>query len=101
VLTLAERVHYPLISSHNGTGGAWTPAQLRRLYALGGFVAVNADTAPRLARAIARLLGRFRGGGRAAVGLGTDTGGFSTLPGPRPDAARDPHAIRSPRATAG
>ncbi|MQA76251.1 MAG: hypothetical protein GEU88_18290, partial [Solirubrobacterales bacterium] len=36
VLEIAERRRYPVISSHNGTGGAWTPGQLRRLYALGG-----------------------------------------------------------------
>jgi hypothetical protein len=89
VLAIAGRAHYPLVSSHNGTGGAWTPSQLRRLYALGGFAAVHPDTAQRLARAIERM-GRFARGGRAAVGLGSDTGGFAALPGPRDDAAANP-----------
>ena len=90
VLGLAERAHYPLVSSHNGTGGEWTDAELRRLYRLGGFAAVTPDQGPALAAKINRMRtvrvpGRFFG-----VGIGTDTGGFSSLPGPRADAAAHP-----------
>jgi hypothetical protein len=85
VLAFAERNRYPLVSSHTGTGGAWTPAQLRRLQRLGGITAARLDTAPRLARALMRL--RRWGPG---VALGTDVGGFSSLPGPRSDARREP-----------
>jgi hypothetical protein len=52
--------------------------------------AARADTAPALAAKIEELKGyrskrRFFG-----AGLGTDTGGFSSLPEPRPDAAQSP-----------
>ncbi|HSJ16936.1 MAG TPA: hypothetical protein VK920_02440 [Solirubrobacterales bacterium] len=90
VLRIAERRDHPLVSSHTGTGGAWTPGQLRRLYELGGFATVHPDTAPELAR---NVLGfrRHRDPGRFfGVGLGTDTGGFSSLPGPREDASSEP-----------
>jgi len=30
LLTIADRAHYPLISSHNGTGGEWTTAELKK-----------------------------------------------------------------------
>ena len=46
------QAHYPVVSSHNGTGGTWSPSELRRLYKLGGFAAVTPDTAPKLARKI-------------------------------------------------
>lgn len=95
VLSIAARARYPLISSHNGTGGAWTPSQLRRLYGLGGFAAVTPDIAPTLARKILTMAKYARSGhGFAGVGLGTDTNGFSSLPGPRPDAAE--HPLRYP-----
>jgi microsomal dipeptidase-like Zn-dependent dipeptidase len=86
LLAIADRAHYPLISSHNGTGGEWTTAELRKLFKAGGFAAVTPGTAPELSKkilAMARLE-------RAGVGLGTDTGGFASLPGPRPDAAQKP-----------
>jgi hypothetical protein len=89
VLRIAERHDYPLVSSHTGTGGAWTPRQLRRLRELGGFATVHPEQAPELADAVAEL--RRRGNG-VAVGLGTDTGGFSSLPAPREDASSDPLA---------
>jgi microsomal dipeptidase-like Zn-dependent dipeptidase len=99
VLTLAGRNGYPLVSSHTGTGGPWTPGQLRRLHAIGGIAAARLDTAPNLARAVLRL-GRHRlAGDRLGVPLGTDVGGFSALPGPRPDAAQDP--LRYPFRSAG
>ena len=43
VLSIAAKAHYPLISSHNGTGGEWSPAELLKLYKLGGFAAVTPD----------------------------------------------------------
>jgi microsomal dipeptidase-like Zn-dependent dipeptidase len=86
VLAIAARAHYPLISSHNGTGGEWTPAELRELHALGGYASVTPDTAPKLARKIERTA-RF---GFFGVGIGTDTGGFASQPGPRRDAAAKP-----------
>jgi hypothetical protein len=90
VLAMAAKARYPLISSHNGTGGTWTPAELVRLYRLGGFVGVTPDIAPKLAAKIVRMA-RYRAPGRFfGVGLGTDTNGFASQPGPRPDAARHP-----------
>jgi microsomal dipeptidase-like Zn-dependent dipeptidase len=82
VLNMAEKRDYPLVSSHTGTGGFWTPSDLRRLYALGGFVTARPDQAPELADSIVSLCGFQPGGHRSGVGLGTDTGGFSELPGP-------------------
>ena len=77
VLTIAEHAHYPLISSHNGTGGEWTPAELTRLYKLGGFAAVTPDQAPALASKIIPM-SRYRNPKYYfGVGIGTDTGGFS------------------------
>jgi microsomal dipeptidase-like Zn-dependent dipeptidase len=90
VLEMAEAKHYPLVSSHTGTGGAWTPAQLRRLYGLGGIASARPDTAPQLAATILDL--RQYGSPKYyfGVGLGTDTGGFNAAPGPRPGAAKHP-----------
>ena len=92
VLRMAERRHYPLVSSHTGTGGAWTPEQLKLLYRLGGLASATPDTAPALAAKIEALSQDQAEQGYFAVGLGTDTGGFSELPGPRPDAAQMPLA---------
>jgi len=86
VLSIADREHYPLISGHNGTGGTWTTAELRKLFKAGGFAAVTPGTAPELSRKILAMAKLEKAG----VGLGTDTGGFSTLPGPRPDASQKP-----------
>ena len=89
VLTMAEHSHYPVVSSHTGTGGVWTPTELRRLYRLGGFATARPDAAAKLGGDIVRLqkasLHAYCG-----VGLGTDTGGFSSLPAPAADAARKP-----------
>jgi hypothetical protein len=94
VLAIAERARYPLISSHNGTGGKWTPAELARLYKLGGFAAVTPDVAPALAAKVADM-SSFKDPRRyVGIGVGTDTGGFALLPGPRPDAAQ--HPLRYP-----
>jgi microsomal dipeptidase-like Zn-dependent dipeptidase len=90
VLRIAERHDHPLVSSHTGTGGAWTAGQLRRLYELGGFATVHPDTAPELARSVLEFR-RHRDPRRLfGVGLGTDTGGFSSLPGPPEGAVTDP-----------
>ncbi len=94
VLAIAAKAHYPLISSHNGTGGEWTPSELIRLYKLGGFAAVTPDIAPTLAAKILTMAKYRASGGFFGVGLGTDTNGFSSLPGPRPDAGR--HPLRYP-----
>jgi hypothetical protein len=90
VLRMASRRHYPLVSSHTGTGGFWTPGQLRQLYHLGGMAAARANTAPEVAAKIEELKGDRSKRHFFGVGLGTDTGGFSSLPGPRPDAAQAP-----------
>ncbi len=90
VLEMAAKRHYPLVSSHNGTGGLWTGKELRSLYANGGYASVTPATAPDFAKAILRMR-RFRSSGHYfGVGLGSDTGGFSSLPGPRPDAGTNP-----------
>jgi microsomal dipeptidase-like Zn-dependent dipeptidase len=85
VFELVEKRDYPLVSSHTGTGGEWTPAQLERLNRLGGLATVRPGTAPEMAADL-RELERSAD----AVALGSDTGGFSALPGPRPDAAARP-----------
>jgi Membrane dipeptidase (Peptidase family M19) len=90
VLKMAEARDYPLVSSHTDTGGEWTPSDLRRLYALDGFATATLSDARELPRRILRFRpyrdrGRFLG-----VGLGTDTGGFNDLPGPRADASENP-----------
>ncbi len=91
VLKITAARGYPLVSSHNGTGGSWTADELRTLYRGGGIASATPALAPELA---AKLLSfrRYRGGRNHyfGVGLGTDTGGFSSLPGPREDAATDP-----------
>ena len=81
VLELAERRGHPLVSSHTDTGGPWSESTLRRLFALGGFAAARPSTAAGTAATIARLRSF---GTDAGVGLGTDTGGFATLPAPEP-----------------
>jgi microsomal dipeptidase-like Zn-dependent dipeptidase len=90
VLRMAKRRRYPLVSSHTGTGGFWTPEQLRLIYRLGGMAAARADTAPALAAKIEELRGDRSKKHYFGVGLGTDTGGFSSLPGPRADAQESP-----------
>jgi microsomal dipeptidase-like Zn-dependent dipeptidase len=83
---IAAARHYPLLSSHNNTGGIWTPDDLRRLHDLGGYVSATPDQAAALASKIDDL----RRYGFAGVGLGTDTGGFASLPAPEADAATNP-----------
>jgi microsomal dipeptidase-like Zn-dependent dipeptidase len=80
-LKMAEKRHYPLVSSHTDTGGTWTPSDLRRLYALGGFATATLSDATDLAARILRFR-PYRNHRRTfGVGLGTDTGGFNELPG--------------------
>lgn len=88
VLKIAEQRHYPLVSSHTHTGGFWTDDDLRRLYALGGYATARLHDPGELAAVVngfRRSANRFLG-----VGLGSDTGGFNSLPGPPPDAATHP-----------
>jgi hypothetical protein len=93
VLALAEARHYPgLISSHTDTGGFWTDSDLERLYALGGFATARPDTAAKLATKIGAYRRFERPGRFIGVGIGSDTGGFNSLPGPDPDAAKHPLA---------
>ncbi len=94
VLAIAAKAHYPLISSHNGTGGEWSPAELVKLYKLGGFAAVTPTEAPELAAKILKMASYRDGSRYFGVGIGTDTGGLSSLPGPRADAAQ--HPLRYP-----
>jgi microsomal dipeptidase-like Zn-dependent dipeptidase len=94
VLAIAQANHYPLVSSHNGTGGSWSAPQLRTLYASGGMVAVTPDTARALAHKVLALT-QYRSSRRYfGVGLGTDTGGLGGQPGPRADARA--HPLRYP-----
>jgi hypothetical protein len=79
VLAIAQERHYPLVSSHTGTGGLWTPAQLRRVHDTGGLATARLDEPAALAQ---RVLEVKRDGGFGSVALGSDTGGFATLPGP-------------------
>ncbi|MFL5976966.1 MAG: membrane dipeptidase [Solirubrobacterales bacterium] len=90
VLPMAERRRYPLVSSHTDTGGTWPGKDLRRLYATGGFAVSRPDTAGPLAARVVELARLSRRVSGAGVGLGSDTGGFAALPGPRPDAGVNP-----------
>ena len=79
VTALTEARHYPLVSSHNQTGGLWTKAQLQRLQRDGGYVSATPEDAPAYAAKIAG----YGADGFRGVGIGTDTGGFAALPGPQ------------------
>jgi microsomal dipeptidase-like Zn-dependent dipeptidase len=93
-LAVAEAEDYPLVSSHTGTGGEWIPAQLERLYALGGVASATPEVAPEL---VAKIHDLREGAGRrgASVALGSDTGGFAALPGPREDGEKLRYPFRS------
>jgi microsomal dipeptidase-like Zn-dependent dipeptidase len=88
VFDIAEAKDYPLVSSHTGTGGEWTPGQLKRLYRLGGLATIRPDSAPAMTTELRKLDRSAAAGGGTAVGLGTDTGGFSALPGPHERGAK-------------
>jgi microsomal dipeptidase-like Zn-dependent dipeptidase len=79
LLRIATARHYPVVSGHNGTGGAWTTGELRKLYSVGGIAAATLDTAPDLISSIDRFA---RLGHGLGVPLGSDAGGFASLPGP-------------------
>src|SRR4051794_1581139 len=51
-LAIAEQRRYPLVSSHTGTGGVWTPDDFRRLYGVGGITSATVDDAPALIQKI-------------------------------------------------
>jgi microsomal dipeptidase-like Zn-dependent dipeptidase len=90
VLKLAERAKYPVVSGHSDTGGAWTTKELRRLTAIGGIASQRLAAPAELAKAI---VARKRYASKRhyfGVGLGTDTGGFATLPAAPADAATNP-----------
>jgi hypothetical protein len=88
VLAIAAQAHYPLFSPHTDTGGTWVAQDLRRLYAGGGLATATLDDAKGNVKRILQLA-HFRSPGQYfGVGFGTDTGGFSTLPGP--DSAERP-----------
>ena len=81
VLEIAERRHYPLVSSHTNTGGFWTQDDLRRLYGVGGFATARLDDPDKLAESV-NSYRRYRSVNRyLGVGIGSDTGGFNELPG--------------------
>ena len=90
VLKMAEAHDYPLVSSHTDTGGFWTKSDLQRLYALGGFATARLDDPKQLADTILKFRRERSPSHYFGVGLGTDTGGFSELPGPPSDAAQNP-----------
>jgi microsomal dipeptidase-like Zn-dependent dipeptidase len=90
VFAIAKKHDYPLVSSHTGTGGEWTPEQLRELHKLGGISSVTPGSAAEMIDRIGELR---RGSGDkrgTAVALGSDTGGFADLPAPPADAATKP-----------
>jgi microsomal dipeptidase-like Zn-dependent dipeptidase len=88
VLRMAAAAHYPLLSPHTDIGGAWVPADLRRLNALGGLATTTLDSAAKNVKRILQLT-RYRSPRYYfGVGYGTDTGGFATLPAP--DASERP-----------
>ncbi len=99
VLRIAERARRPVVSGHTDTGGTWTDQELRRLTALGGVAVQRLAPPERLGREIVRRARQHAPGQRRAVGLGTDAGGFATLPGPARDAAANP--LRYPFRLAG
>jgi microsomal dipeptidase-like Zn-dependent dipeptidase len=74
VLRITGARGYPVVSGHTGTGGAWSAGELRRLAAAGGVSSQHVDAPAAMAKAIDARPG----------GLGSDTGGFASLPGPAP-----------------
>src|SRR5213080_3114381 len=72
---------HPVATGH--LRGQWSPSQLRELYKGGGLATARIAPADALAKRINRLRSLQKGGKYyAAVGLGSDTGGFNALPGP-------------------
>lgn len=90
VLEIAEERDYPVVSSHTGSGGVWTESDLERLFSVGGFATARPDTAAKLAETILSFRRYKRKGKPLALGLGTDTGGFSAAPEPDPAGQAEP-----------
>lgn len=90
LLTLAERARYPLIAGHLGTGGATTPQQLERLYALGGLASPFNDPAPALIDKVQALRPLARPEFFFGVAFASDSGGLASQPQPRADVAEAP-----------
>ena len=90
VLKIGVEHRYPLVSGHTGTGGAWSASKLKTLYRLGGFASATPDQAPGLTDKLLSFDQYRTKNHYFGVGLGTDTGGFSSLPGPAADAATNP-----------
>jgi microsomal dipeptidase-like Zn-dependent dipeptidase len=74
VLRITGARGYPVVSGHTDTGGTWSAKELRELAAAGGVSSQHVGAPAAMAKAIDARPG----------GLGTDTGGFATLPGPAP-----------------
>ena len=96
VMKIAEAHDYPLVSSHTDTGGFWTKSDLQRLYAIGGFATARLDDPAQLADTILKFRREKSPSHYFGVGLGSNTGGISELPGPPSDAATNPLSTRSP-----
>ena len=90
LLEIAEERDYPVVSSHTGSGGVWTQSDLERLYSVGGFATARPDTAAKLAKLILSFKRFKKKGEPLAIGLGTDTGGFSATVEPDPAAEEKP-----------
>jgi microsomal dipeptidase-like Zn-dependent dipeptidase len=101
VLALAERAHYPgVVSGHSDTGGLWTTSELRRLTALGGIASQRLGSPAALAHDIVART-RYRSSKHFfGVGVGTDTGGFASLPGPPAQALPYPFTLNGVSFTA-
>jgi hypothetical protein len=95
-MAIARRHRYPLVSSHTGTGGPWTDIELERLHASGGIASSRPAQAPDLVANICDLRQTRSRRHLFAPGLGTDTGGFSSLPAPRAGAEPLAYPIRAP-----
>jgi microsomal dipeptidase-like Zn-dependent dipeptidase len=90
VLKIAQQQRYPVVSGHSDTGGLWTQSELRRLTALGGVASQRLDTPTALAKEIVARKSYKSSKHYFGVGLGTDTGGFSSLPAEPADAKTNP-----------
>lgn len=90
VLKIAEQEHYPVVSGHSDTGGLWTQKELKRLSALGGIASQRLADPADLAKDIVARTSYQSKQRYEAVSLGSDTGGFSSLPAVPTDVATRP-----------
>ena len=74
VLKITGGARYPVVSSHTDTGGLWTSREVKALKSAGGVTSNRLGDPATLAKEIVARPG----------GLGTDTNGFASLPGPAP-----------------